>query len=298
MKIIITGASGFVGKNLSNYLQDKGNEIQKVSLRNENYMFDKGTDAIIHLAGKAHDTSNTSEKNEYFKVNTDLTIEVFDKFLNSEIKDFFFFSSVKAVADRVDEALDEQYMPNPKTPYGKSKLKAEEYLLSKELPQEKRLFIIRPTMIHGEGNKGNLNLLYKVVNKGIPWPLALFENERSFLSIDNLNYLINEILNNQEISSGIYHLADDETISINQLIRIIANTSGKKTHLWKIPITLIKFVAKLGDKLRLPLNSERLQKLTENYVVSTQKIKTALGIEKLPLTAEEGLIKTIRSFKE
>ncbi len=298
MKITITGASGFVGSNLSNYLQHKANEIQKISLRNENYTFDKDTDVIIHLAGKAHDTSNTSEEDEYFKVNTDLTIKVFDEFLHSDIKDFFFFSSVKAVADSIEEILDEQYVPNPKTPYGKSKLKAEEYLLSKELPKGKRLFIIRPTMIHGEGNKGNLNLLYKVVSKGIPWPLASFENERSFLSIDNLNYLINEILNNKEISSGIYHLADDERISTNQLINIIANTSGRNARLWKIPVNLIKFVAKIGDKLRLPLNSERLQKLTENYVVSNQKIRTALGIEKLPLTAEEGLIKTIKSFKE
>ncbi len=298
MKIIITGASGFVGNNFTNYLQDKGNKIQKVSLRNENYSFDKDTDAIIHLAGKAHDTSNTSEEEEYFKVNTDLTIKVFEKFLGSDIKDFFFFSSVKAVADSIDEVLDEKYKPNPKTPYGKSKLKAEEYLLSKELPQGKRLFIIRPTMIHGAGNKGNLNLLYKVVSKGIPWPLASFENKRSFLSIDNLSYLINEILNNKEISSGIYHLADDETISTNQLIKIIANTSGKNAYLWKIPVVLIKFIAKIGDKLRLPLNSERLQKLTENYVVSNQKIKKALGLEKLPLTAEEGLIKTIKSFKE
>ncbi len=298
MKIAITGASGFVGSNLSDYLKDKGNEIQKVPLRNENYTFNKDTNAIIHLAGKAHDTSNTSEGDEYFKVNTDLTIKVFDEFLHLNIKDFFFFSSVKAVADSIDEVLDEQYIPNPKTPYGKSKLKAEEYLLLKELPQGKRLFIIRPTMIHGEGNKGNLNLLYKVVKKGIPWPLASFENERSFLSIVNLNYLINEMLNNKEISSGIYHLADDETISTNQLINIIASTSGKKTRLWRIPVALIKFVAKIGDKLRLPLNSERLNKLTENYMVSNKKIKTALGIEKLPLTAEEGLIKTIKSFKE
>ncbi|MDP8162121.1 NAD-dependent epimerase/dehydratase family protein [Pasteurella skyensis] len=298
MKIIITGASGFVGSNLSADLGDKGNKIEKVSLRNENFTFDKGADVIIHLAGKAHDTSNTSEENEYFKVNTDLTIKVFDEFLNSDIKDFFLFSSVKAVADGVEGFLREDYIATPKTPYGKSKLKAEEYLLSKELPQGKRLFIIRPTMIHGEGNKGNLNLLHKIVNKGIPWPLASFKNERSFLSMDNLNYVISEMLNNKEIASGIYHLADDETISTNQLIKIIANTSGKKTRLWKIPVNLIKFVAKIGDRLGLPLNSERLQKLTENYAVSNKKIKQALGIEKLPLTAEEGLIKTIKSFKE
>ncbi len=297
MKIIITGASGFVGSNLSDYFQSISNEIQKVSLR-KHYQLDLNANAIIHLAGIEKDTKDTSIEDEYFRVNTDLSINIFEDFLHSDIKDFIFFSSVKAVADSVGEVLEEEYVPNPQTFYGKSKLKAEEYLLSKTLPKGKRLFIVRPTLIHGKGDRGNLNLLYKVVKKGIPWPLASFENERSFLSIDNLNYLINEMLNNKEISSGIYHLADDETISTNQLIKIIANTSGKNARLWKIPVNLIKFVAKIGDKLRLPLNSERLQKLTENYVVSNKKIKTALGIKKLPLTAEEGLIKTIKSFKE
>ncbi len=298
MKIIITGASGFVGESLTNYLQDKDNVIQKISLRDDNYTFDLEADAIIHLAGKAHDTLSIAEKNIYVKVNTNLTIKIFDEFLNSNIKDFFFFSSVKAVADSVEGVLDEKYMPNPKTLYGKSKLKAEEYLLSKELPEGKRLFIIRPTMIHGKGNKGNLNLLYKMVNKGIPWPLALFENQRSFLSIDNLNVIINNLLENNKVESGIYNLADDEVISTNQLIEIIANTLGKKPRLWRIPVKFIEAIAKIGDKLRLPLNSERLQKLTKNYVVSNQKIKTALKIKKLPLTAEDGLIKTIKSFKQ
>lgn len=152
-------------------------------------------------------------------------------------------------------------------------------------------------MIHGPGNKGNLNLLYKVVDKGIPWPLANFENQRSFLSIDNLNFLILEMIENKGVSSGIYNLADDKPLSTNELVKIIANSSGKKEKLWHISADLIYSLAKLGDTLKFPLNSERLKKLTESYVVSNQKIKTALKIEKLPLSAEEGLKKTIRSFK-
>ncbi|MGD4786433.1 NAD-dependent epimerase/dehydratase family protein, partial [Xanthomonas citri pv. citri] len=132
-------------------------------LRSVDYQLDDDADAIIHLAGKAHDTKNTSEESDYYQINTELTKVLFDKFLQSDIKDFIFFSSVKAAADTVEGVLTEEVEPNPKTPYGDSKIKAEQYLLSQELPSGKRVIIIRPCMIHGKGNKGNLNLLYKVV---------------------------------------------------------------------------------------------------------------------------------------
>ncbi|SIS78263.1 Nucleoside-diphosphate-sugar epimerase [Chryseobacterium ureilyticum] len=299
MKVIITGITGFVGQNLSQCLSDDKIEILGLSLRFPYWekLIDKSSDAIIHLAGKAHDTQNTSADEEYFNVNTKLTRKLFDEFLNSDSKDFIYFSSVKAVADTVDGILDEKHFSSPQTPYGKSKLLAEEYLLSQTLPQDKRLFIIRPSMIHGPGNKGNLNLLYKVVEKGIPWPLAAFENKRSFLSIDNLNFLILEILKNKNIPSGIYNFADDESISTNHLIEIIGKASGRKSKLWKLPSGMISSMAKFGDKIKLPLNSERLKKLTESYEVSNQKIKNALDIKKLPISAEQGLLKTIKSFK-
>lgn len=296
MEVTITGASGFVGKNLSNFLKDNNYNIQNLSLRNK-WEINKNTKTIIHLAGKAHDTANTSQEEEYLKVNTELTKNLFDEFLDSNIKDFIYFSSVKATADTVNGILDEENMSNPQTHYGKSKLFAEEYLLSKNLPEDKRLFIIRPCMIHGPGNKGNLNLLYKVVEKGIPWPLAAFENKRSFLSIDNLNFLVYEILKNKNVPSGIYNFADDRSISTNDLIKVIGRASGRKSRLWKLPSGMISSVAKLGDILKLPLNSERLKKLTESYEVSNEKIKHVLDIKNLPVSAEDGLLKTIKSFK-
>lgn len=296
MKITITGASGFVGSNLSKYLEEKENTIDKLSLRKPDFSLQKDADAVIHLAGKAHDTANTSADEEYFEINTELTKKLFDEFVNSEIRDFFYFSSVKATADIVEGILDENHCSNPVTAYGKSKLKAEEYLLSHKLPSGKRLFIIRPCMIHGPGNKGNLNLLHKVVQKGIPWPLAAFENRRSFLSIGNLCFLIEKMMTS-ELPSGIYNFADDEAVSTNRLVKIIAEASGKKEKLWPVSKELVSGIARLGDRIKFPLNSERLKKLTESYVVSNQKIKTALKIENLPLSAEEGLIKTVKSFK-
>ena len=298
MKITITGASGFVGKNLSIYLKNNDHSIETLSLRGDWLSkLDKNVDVIIHLAGKAHDLENVLDESQYFKINRDLTIQLFDEFLKSEMKDFFYFSSVKAVADTAEGIVDENIRPNPLTPYGKSKFEAEQYLLNQQLPEGKRLFIIRPCMIHGPGNKGNLNLLYKVVEKGIPWPLAAFENKRSFLSIDNLSYLIHEMLLNQEVASGIYHFADDKPLSTNELIRAINKALDRKAKFLPIPKVFIETIAKCGDVINFPLNSERLKKLTENYVVSNQKIKTALNIKQLPLSAEEGIIKTIKSFK-
>lgn len=295
MKIVITGISGFVGKNLSEFLIKQDRLVSGLSLRNS-YVLDADADAIIHLAGKAHDTTNSSDDEEYFKVNKDLTIQLFDEFLSSNIRDFFYFSSVKATADTIDGILDENHRSDPKTPYGKSKQEAEKYLLSQQLPKNKRLFIIRPCMIHGPGNKGNLNLLYQVVEKGIPWPLAAFENQRSFLSVDNLNYIINKMLTKDNLPSGIYNFSDDQSLSTNDVVRLIAKTTGKKSRLLKINATLISGIARIGDMVGLPLNSERLKKLTESYLVSNHKIKTSLGIENLPLSAGQGLESTVRYF--
>ena len=298
MHIIITGSTGFVGKNLIKYLENHFHKITCLNLRENDWIneIDSSANAIIHLAGKAHDTTNSSSDEEYFKINTDLTINLFEEFLKSEIRDFIYFSSVKAAADTLDSILYEDVVTKPLTAYGKSKLKAEEYLLARTLPSNKRIFIIRPCMIHGPGNKGNLNLLYNVVKKGIPYPLSAFKNKRSFLSVDNLSFLINEILLNNDISGGIYNFADDDALSTTEVVETIASGLGKKARLINLSPNFIKYLVKIGDIMSLPLNSERLKKLTENYVVSNSKIKKSLGIEKLPISVRQGLEITVKSF--
>ncbi|WP_430615324.1 NAD-dependent epimerase/dehydratase family protein [Flavobacterium sp. JP2137] len=299
MKITITGATGFVGQNLAAFLTANKHQITALSMREKAWLskLDLQSDAIIHLAGKAHDLSSATDSDAYFKVNTMLTQQLFDAFVHSDITDFFYFSSVKAVADSVNDVLEEEVIPQPLTPYGQSKQRAEQYLLKQVLPEGKRLFIIRPCMIHGPGNKGNLNLLYKIVQRGIPWPLAAFENKRSFLSIDNLNFLVLQLLENRKVTSDVFNFSDDLPLSTNELVALIAEHSDKKPRLWSINKRIVNTVAIVGDKLRLPLNTERLKKLTENYVVSNLKVKRALSIENLPYTAVAGLEKTIRSFR-
>ena len=150
-------------------------------------------------------------------------------------------------------------------------------------------------MIHGPGNKGNLNLLYKFVKKGIPYPLAAFKNKRSFLSVDNLCFVIKTLIKQDGHVSGIYNLADDEALATSEVVSILAKAINKVPKLWQIPKPIIHGLAKIGDVLKLPINTERLNKLTENYVVSNSKLKQALNLE-LPLTATEGLIISAKSF--
>jgi nucleoside-diphosphate-sugar epimerase len=297
MKITITGSTGFVGSILCKYLKTS-NEIDCLSVRySPNQEFDIKTDAIIHLAGKAHDLKKVSKPSDYYEANFELTKQLFDSFLLSDASAFIFMSTVKAVTDVLDGVLTEEHISNPKTHYGIAKQQAEIYILSKKIPNSKRVYILRPCMIHGPGNKGNLNLLYQIVSKGIPWPLGAFKNKRSFLSIENLCFVIKNLLENERIPSGVYHLADNKALSTNELIELLGASLQKKSLIFNINCTLIKALAKIGDYLKLPLNSERLQKLTENYVVSNEKIIKAIG-KSLPISAETGLKKTFESFKQ
>ena len=313
LNILITGAYGFVGSNISVFLkkcidcnlialdinQGKGVYDEFYHWNDVECICWNEIDTVIHLAGMAHDTKNTTDESKYFEINTGLTKRVFDLFSKSKAKRFIFFSSVKAATDRViGDALREDMVCNPKTPYGRSKRAAEEYIITNGGFdfKEKSVFILRPAMIHGKGNKGNLNLLYKVVCKGIPWPLGKFDNLRSFMGVDNLCFIIKSLIE-KDIASGIYNVADDKPLSTNLLIMLIAKSLGKKPVIWGISKGLIKCVARIGDIIHLPLNSERLMKLTENFVVDNSKIKNAISVENLPTSAEKGMFKTLLSFK-
>lgn len=316
MKILITGIHGFVGSNLVRALSkehtifgldiiapEKAGVMKTYSWEDLDAERVPEVDGIIHLAGKAHDTKNKAAADVYFKVNRDLTIKVFDYFASHPtIKKFVFFSTAKAAADRVEGVLTEDVVPSPVGPYGESKIAAENYILGsmEQRPAqfaERGVYIFRPCMIHGPGNKGNLNLLYNVVKKGIPWPLGAFENRRTFTSVENICFAVNGVLT-KNVPSGIYNMGDDEALSTNELIEEICKSLGKKAHIWKLPKGLMNGVAKIGGLLHLPLNPERLRKLTENYISSNAKIKAALGVEKMPVDAREGLKVTLESFKD
>jgi nucleoside-diphosphate-sugar epimerase len=292
MKCLITGAYGFVGSNLCRYLVAHGHQCDAldvaIAIRDDvpyqqTFTWDdldtlkpqlNNYTAIIHLAGKAHDLKKVCSPQSYFDINVGLTKKIFE-FTHDKIGKFIYFSSSKAIeAD---------------TPYGQSKKEAEEYLNDNAI-------ILRPAMIHGPGNKGNLNLLWKIAQLGLPWPLAAFENLRSFASIENVCAAVEQLAIKGE--NGIYSIADDTPISTNRIIELMAQTQGRKAKLWRIPKGMMRFGAKIGDVLHLPLNTERLQKLTEDSLLDNTALKQALGWKKMPIQAEAGLISTLNAFKE
>ena len=284
MKFLITGAYGFVGTNLCKYLAEKGHECLALDIPAAKrdgvpyasfYTWDgldklPVVDAVVHLAGKAHDLKKVASEQSYFDINVGLTEKIFAA---AKTTRFIYFSSSKADANG--------------NAYGRSKLAAEQFLNG-------RAIVLRPAMIHGPGNKGNLNLLWGIARRGLPWPLAAFENKRSFTSIANICAAVEALA--ERGTNGIYPIADDEMLSTNRLIELIAETCGKRAKLWRVPKGVMRMVAKLGDVLHLPLNTERIVKLTEDSFVNNSHLKSQLGWNRMPIRAEEGLRRTLRSF--
>ena len=291
MKILITGSHGFVGTHLVKALEGQ-HEILRWDILSEEPLPE--VDVVIHLAAKVHDTKHTTTAEEYFRVNTELTKKLYEQFLRSSAQKFIFFSSIKA--------------QDGDTPYALSKRQAERSLdflrpvgsKRAELERardDKKVFILRPCMIYGKGMKGNLLPLLKMMRHGIPWPLAAFENQRSFASIDNVTYVV-EALTTRDVPSGIYPISDDEPMSTNDLVMLIRQCQGRPCRMWPIPRGLVRLLARVGDVIKLPLNSERLKKLTENYVVDNQAIKTALKIPQMPVGIQEGMKRFIQEMIE
>ena len=286
MKILISGAYGFVGTNLSRYLAAKGHKCIALDIAKGNAEAYSGfhawdgldgidwpsIDAVVHLAGKAHDLKKVSDPQSYFDINVGLTERLFNV-CHGKVPRFIYFSSSKAA--------------DADTPYGKSKLAAEQFL-------DGRAIVLRPAMIHGPGNKGNLNLLWGIARRGFPWPLAAFENRRSFTSIGNVCAAVEALC--ERGGNGVYPIADDEMLSTNRLIELMAETCGRKPRLWRLPKGLMRLVARMGDVAHLPLNTERLGKLTEDSFVDNAALKGRLGWTQMPIRAEDGMRETLKSF--
>jgi nucleoside-diphosphate-sugar epimerase len=311
--ILVTGATGFIGRNLIPYLSKKGNRVYGHSRNPQSLQMASGKflhgvlpdcsekslrqnhiKSIVHLAGIAHDLNKKYKEADYYKVNTHHSCALFEawKSLQNPEGRFIFISSVKAVADQGATDLDESASPMPVSAYGRSKYKAEKYIIDN--CGDTMYYILRPCMVHGPGNKGNLNLLYRFVKMGLPYPLGAYENQRSLLSVENLCFSIEHILH-KPIEKGIYHVADSGAISTREIVDSMAEILGRKTRIWNIPKIIIEGVAKTGTTFNLPFNQNRLTKLTQDLTLSNQKLLQALS-NPLPLDLKTGLKNTLESF--
>ncbi|MDR9365952.1 MAG: NAD-dependent epimerase/dehydratase family protein [Balneolaceae bacterium] len=313
IKVLITGISGFVGTNMMRYLiQDDtfkiiGTSRNKRSIlhlapslyasyeNQEIYEQGVASDAYVHLSGKVYDIRDKNNEDEYYKVNYEATKKLFDHFVRDrKAKKFIFLSTIHVLTENPDMVLDESYQPEPFTPYGKSKYKAEKFI-QKHCPPDKDYYILRPSMIHGPGNKGNLNLLYNLVKWGIPYPVGAYNNKRSFVSIENLCFVIKEIIIGN-IEKGLYHIADDEPTYTHDLVDLIADATDKKGRIWNVPPFFLELAAKIGNFIPFFINEHRLKKLTGDFIVSNHKIKEAID-KPLPVRSKDGLRKTLNSLR-
>lgn len=294
--VYLTGGSGFVGQHLQRLLPAQGvRKIMTVGRSGSDLDYEafaraelEVSSAVIHLAGQAHDLRGSADDALYEAANVQLTRDVYDVFQRSMARTFIFFSSIKAVADTPVGVVRQSDEPHPTTPYGRSKLRAEQHLAAQPPQPDKQIYVLRPCAVVGPGVKGNFALLSRLVEARIPYPLGSFVNQRSILSIDNLAHVVSTALSGA-LPPGTYNLADDDPLSTADMVRTIAAAHGLRPRIWRVPPVIVRAFCRLGDYLPLPLNSERLDKLTESYVVDNAALKAALGPTALPITTQDGL---------
>ena len=281
LNILITGSSGFIGTNLIEFLKKRNYNYDCISLRHgiPNLNYDK-YNVIVHLSGIAHDTSSTYKEDDYLSVNYRLTLELFQVFLNSKSIKFISLSSIKAVCDESNFLITEETIEKPTSIYGITKLKTDQYIMDyikKESNEFKQIYILRPCLIYGLNSKGNLNLLNKYVNLNLPWLLAAFENKKSLCNIQNLFFVIENLINNN-INSGIYNISDNDIYSTNQIIKSLALTNKKSIYFIKIPKNIILLIFNFFDLFNNENKFQNiLNKITQTLIVDNSKIKNAIS---------------------
>ena len=286
--LLLTGSSGFVGSHLVNHLRSKfeidaltTSDTKIKGVRNQYKWSEIGSiegkyDVVIHMAGLAHDTQNNRLESEYFEVNEGLTKLLMANAERWSIQSFIYLSSIKAVVDSTaDKIIDETMESTATHVYGRSKLSAEKAILKQDSNFSK--VILRPVMIYGKGQKGNLKTLEKWIRNGFVFPFGKWENKRSVLSINNLSYCIESIVSNP-ISSGTYFIADDDPVSTVDILQYIGKGINKKVRFVGVPNSVIQFGLKLLPKKLKSITDKVLGSL----IVDNKKLKTALHIKQMP----------------
>ncbi|MBV9963284.1 MAG: NAD-dependent epimerase/dehydratase family protein [Parafilimonas sp.] len=285
MKVVVTGASGFIGKRLIEMAKDRY-EILPLSLRNNNLSnIDlTGTDVIVHLAGKAHEMKKADDR-LFYEINYQLTKNLAEKALEQKIPHFIYISSIKVYGDETSKILNEQSACSPTDAYGKSKLQAEQYLQTVNA-DKMAVAIIRPPLVYGSEVKGNMMRLLKLSSKKVPLPLANTNNLRSMVFVDNLIELIFTII--EKKAAGIFIAADEKPLSTDVVLQMIKNNLGNNTTLISLPLGARKIVKKLKPGL--------YSRLFDSLVVDNSETNRLLNF-KPPYSTEYGIKKMADWFK-
>ena len=288
-EIFITGSTGFIG----NYFVQEYSHVYSFKKHLRNTEINIEEQIVCHFAGQKPSKSNELDIEKFNLSNYIFTKQVFDKFLESKAKTFIFLSSIKAVVEESSIPVTEETKPNPMSYYGKSKLDAESYILNNSI-EGRNIYILRPTMVHGIGQNGTFHHLFNYTSRRLPWILGCIYNKRSYCSLDNLIYSINELISRQDIPSGIYNVTDDEAISLYELIRIINQSTKRRTIFIGINKRFLVWLIKVSSKFLNPQIEKNFKKINTELIVNNHKLKNSIG--DLPIKAKEGLLITFNSI--
>lgn len=311
MKVLITGATGFVGSAFLKKILEDSQFTPIIAVREFNQTYKAlqqfivkdltatvdwgealaGVDCIVHIAGRAHVLKETAADplQAFRAVNVDATLKLAKKALAAGVKRFVFISSIGVNGIHNKQPFTEEDMPNPQTDYARSKLEAEEALWHLTKDTDMELVIIRPPLVYGEHVKANFLSLLKWVYKGVPLPLGWVNNKRSFVSVDNLVGLLMVVLVHPKAANQLFLVADQEVLSTTQLLKLTAKEMKKSIFLLPVPVSLLKIAALILGKKNTAIQ------LCDSLEVSIDKANTLLGWRP-SISIEEGLHKTVTAF--
>lgn len=281
--ILVTGASGFVGVHLIEYLKQLHCSIRVITRKKiefcDNHFCDfpsdnldpivlEKVDIVIHLAGYAHDTSNKENVQKYININTNFTTELAQLASLAKVKKFIYISSVKA-GGKPKSGLDntEINQSEPEGNYGLSKRNAELNLLAISKESEMAVSIIRPALVYGPNLKGNLKLMYEGIKSGWFPPVPQTNNRRSLIHVDDLVLSILFIAKQQKSEREIYIVTDNNFYSTRDLYKTFCKLQGRKLPTWVIPLFLFKLVGLINGRL-----DHKINKLLGDEGYSSNKI--------------------------
>ena len=320
--ILVTGATGFIGRHLLPVLHQQGWQttaavrddfrqplsipIKAIQVGEIDDMTDwqealLGIDTVIHLAGRSHILHETISNPEaaFIKVNTKGTINLVKQSLKAGVKHFIFVSSIHAMAAESDNILNENSPCHPDSPYGGSKLQAEQALINLAKDSNMTWTILRPTLVYGPGNRANMERLMKLIKRGLPLPFGAIKNRRSFVFVGNLVAAVITCLDHPNAANKIFLISDNQAVSTPQLIRLIAQQIQQPCQLLPVPTILLRFLGYLGDSLEfitgktLPFNTYNIDRLLGSLAVDSRYIQKTLNWQP-PFTLEQGLAQTIQ----